>query len=427
MKSVLCVGLGKLGLTFGQIIAKYYQVYGYDKNIQIYNQIKKNIKQSEPQLNSLIASNEDNFKIAENLHKGVLSTQCAFLVLPTPSQKNHEFDNRYILSCLNDMGKILKYKKKYHIVITSTVNPGSCMKFIKYLENKFDIKHGVHFILSYNPHLIALGSIYENIMNNDLVIVGSDLKEGHIFLKNFYKKIYKKKIDKLNFLKLKEGEIAKISINAYVTMKISFSNMISQISDTEKNIDVSKILNTIGSDTRIGKKYLSLGALFAGPCFPRDNLSLIQFLKKSKTNYSLPQATDNVNNIQLNRYIKLFNSLKKNIKQKIVIGICGLSYKSNTNINTKSPGILLFNKFKNKYDTITFDLLKPDNNQELNFTDDLNTFFEKSNIIFICYKDDKFKKLERMKSNKKKVIIDLWNFLNIKQKNIIINKVGLSD
>ena len=56
-----------------------------------------------------------------------------------------------------------------------------------------------------------------------------------------------------------------------------------------------------------------------------------------------------------------------------------------------------------------------------------NIFFEKSNIIFICYKDDKFKKLEKMKSNKKKVIIDLWNFLNIKQKNIIINKVGLSD
>ena len=93
------------------------------------------------------------------------------------------------------------------------------MKFIKYLENKFDIKHGVHFILSYNPHLIALGSIYENIMNNDLVIVGSDLKEGHIFLKNFYKKIYKKKIDKLNFLKLKEGEITKSCSVTFIFFK----------------------------------------------------------------------------------------------------------------------------------------------------------------------------------------------------------------
>ena len=73
--------------------------------------------------------------------------------------------------------------------------------------------------------------------------------------------------------------------------------MISQISDTEKNIDVSKILNTIGSDTRIGKKYLSLGAIIFFLVFVHQVLSLIQFLKKSKTNYSLPRATDNVKNM----------------------------------------------------------------------------------------------------------------------------------
>ncbi|WP_415290759.1 nucleotide sugar dehydrogenase [Candidatus Pelagibacter sp. Uisw_136] len=426
MKSALCIGLGKLGLTFSQIIAKSYKVYGYDLDKTIYENIKSNVPQSEPRLNKLIKSSKKNFQLVNNLNEAVFNTQCAFLVLPTPSKKNHEFDNKYILSSLSSIGKSLKKKKNYHIIITSTVNPGSCKIFIKYLENKFKVKHGVQFILSYNPHLIALGSIYENIMNNDLVIVGSDLKEGHLFLTNFYKKIYKNKMDKLKFLNLNEAEISKISINAYVTMKISFSNMISQISDNIENINASKILNTIGSDERVGKKYLSLGAKFAGPCFPRDNLNLIKFLKKNKSAYALPAATDNVNNKQLQRYIELFKKVKTKINGKIVVGICGLSYKDNTNLNTKSPGLMLFNKLKKDYHTITFDSLLPDNYNKLNFVSDFNIFLKKSDIIFVCYKNNRFKKIEKFKTNNKKIIIDLWNFLNIKNKNILVKKLGIS-
>ncbi len=108
-----------------------------------------------------------------------------------------------------------------------------------------------------------------------MVIAGSNLSDGHKILKRIYKNIYKKKINKLKFLASKlEAEIAKIAINSYVTMKISFTNTISQIADVENNINVSKILNTIGADKRIGNKYLELGALFSGPCFPRDNLNV---------------------------------------------------------------------------------------------------------------------------------------------------------
>ena len=144
-------------------------------------------------------------------------------------------------------------------------------------------------------------------------------------------------------MKLDEAEIAKIAINTYVTMKISFTNTISQISDKESSIDTSKILNAIGQDTRIGKKYLSLGALYSGPCFPRDNLNFSKYLIKKKLNYSLPKAIDTTNNYQLSRYIKTFNKI--NIAQNPKIGICGLSYKKNTNLSTKSPGLLLYKFF----------------------------------------------------------------------------------
>ena len=98
-------------------------------------------------------------------------------------------------------------------------------------------------------------------------------------------------------------------------MKISFTNTISQISDKIKNINSSNILDAVGHDTRIGKKYLSLGALFSGPCFPRDNLNFSKYLSNKKRNSSLPKAIDNVNDVQLKRYIKAFNKFNS-IKKK---------------------------------------------------------------------------------------------------------------
>ena len=423
MNKIFCLGLGKLGLIFSHILAEYnYKIFGYDIDQNIENKILKNIKDPEPLLNKLINENRKKFLFEKNFKKNIENTDGIFIILPTPSKKNHEFDNSYIYSAINKIGLFLKKKKKYLINITSTVNPGSCNQFINFLEKKFDLTHGNEFILTYNPHLIALGSIYNDVINSDLVIVGSDLKYGHIILKKFYKRIYKKNIHKLKFLNLKEAEISKIAINSFVTMKISFSNTLSQISDYEKNIDVSKILNTIGFDKRIGHKYLSLGGLFAGPCFPRDNLNFSKYLNKAKVNNAIPDSIDKINNIQLFRYIKIYNNLKKFINHKPHIGICGMSYKENTPLTTKSPGEQLYNYFKNKNKINIYDTI---NNKKYKTEKNIKSFFKKSDVIFVCYKNEKFLQLGKIKTKNKKIIIDLWNYINTNNKNIAIKKVGI--
>jgi UDPglucose 6-dehydrogenase len=340
--------------------------------------------------------------------------------------KNHAFDNKYILSSLDKICEHLKNKYKYVINITSTVSPGSCNYFIKYIEKNYSLKHGKEFILSYNPHLIALGSIYKNVSEPDLVIIGSDLKYGHKYLHKLYKKIYKNKINRVKFLNLKEAEIAKIAINTYITLKISYTNTISQIADTEKKINTSRILDTIGSDSRIGKKYLSLGAMFSGPCFPRDNLSFANYLKKNKTLIDIPLATNKINNYQIKRYAKCFDEYKNLLNKKITIGICGLSYKDNTDVCTLSPGIVLKKYFEKKYKIIVHDECKPTTKEKINFYPHIRDFFNKSDVIFICYKNSKFKKIQLFKSDRKKIIIDLWDYLNIKNKNIILKKIGIN-
>jgi len=424
MNKILCIGLGKLGLIFSFILAsKNNFVYGYDINQNINKDIITNKKSAEPKLNNLIKKYSKNFKFEENFQLSVSNSSSSFIIVPTPSKKNKEFDNKYIINALNNIGPYLKNKKKYIINITSTVNPSSCRSFINYLERKYKIKHGREFILTYNPHLIALGSIYNDVINSDVVLIGSNEAYGHKYLKKVYSQIYKKKITKLQFLKLDEAEIAKIAINTYITMKISFTNTISQISDKETNIDTSKILYAIGQDSRIGNKYLSLGALYSGPCFPRDNLNFSKYLIKKKLNYSLPEAIDTTNNDQLGRYIKTFQKINKLKNPKI--GICGLSYKKNTNLSTRSPGLLLYNFFKKRYKTIIHDEYFPDikTNQ---FEKDITNFATKSDVIFVCYPNDKFKKLEKINYKKSIIIVDLWNFIKTTNKKIKLKSVGIS-
>jgi UDPglucose 6-dehydrogenase len=428
MNKICCIGLGKLGLIFANILAQYNsKVYGFDTDKNIKNIIKYNKKSKEPKLNYLIKKNKNKFFFEDNFKKIITETSSTFIIVPTPSLKNHAFDNKYILYSLDRICKHLKNKSKYIINITSTVSPGACHYFIKYIENKYDLKHGKEFILTYNPHLIALGSVYKNVSEPDLVIIGSDLKYGHKYLHKLYKKIYKSKINRVKFLNLKEAEIAKIAINTYITLKISYSNTISQIADVEKKINTSKILDTIGSDSRIGKKYLSLGAMFSGPCFPRDNLSFANYLKKMKTLIDIPLATNKINNYQIKRYIKYFNENKNLLNKNIIIGICGLSYKDNTDVCTSSPGIALKKFFEKKYKVIVHDQYKPVINEKINFYSDVRKFFNKSDVIFLCYRNKIFKKIEKIPTNKKKLIIDLWDYLKIYKNNVTVKKIGIDE
>ena len=151
-------------------------------------------------------------------------------------------------------------------------------------------------------------------------------------------------------LKLKEAEVSKIAINSYITMKISFSNLISSISDKENNLDSSVILNTIGFDKKNWAQIFIIGRYVCGPCFPRDNLNFAEIFKKTKYNNELPKVIDKLMTCSFDRYIDVAKN-KNFIKNKPKIGICGLSYKDNTPLTTKSPGehLIKFLKIKIKY------------------------------------------------------------------------------
>ncbi len=416
IKNISVIGLGKLGAPLTYFLAsKGFNVYGYDVDKKIRNLLKnkKNIYE-EKNLQNYINKFHTKVVIEDNIEKLINKTQVTFVILPTPSKNNGFFDNSYIISCLKKITKLISRKKKKHLInITSTVMPGSCNDvFLKILKKS---KSKIHLV--YNPHFIALGSVLNDMENPDLLLLGTDEHAAKKIISRIYNKVYKKKNKNFfSHINLYEAEIAKICVNSFVTFKISFSNFVSNIVQSgNKKAQANNILSSISKDTRIGNKYLSVGANFSGPCFPRDNIALSKYCSMNNISNCIPVAIDKENNIQQVRYLNFLRKIcKKNKIYKPKIGIIGLSYKSNSNVIEKSPGIQLIKMLKKKYQVSFYDpycrkeLIEGNINGHNNFGEHL----ENNDLFFLCYRDDSFKITDKIKRRikKNKYIIDLWDF-----------------
>ena len=170
------------------------------------------------------------------------------------------------------IGEALRTKSGYHlVVVTSTVMPGSTGgELQKALEHASGRKVGPELGLCYNPEFIALGSVVRDMLHPDLILIGeSDAKAGQMLAELYMRSTNNSPpIYRMNFV---NAELSKISINTYVTTKISYANMLAELCDHLDGADAEVVAKTIGDDSRIGRKYLTGAIGYGGPCFPRDN------------------------------------------------------------------------------------------------------------------------------------------------------------
>ena len=194
--------------------------------------------------------------------------------------------------------------------------------------------------LSYKPEFIAQGNIINDILNPDIVLIGTNDIEVPNILKELYLKIVKNNPEFCIVLPL-EAEIIKISINGYITTKISFANMISDLCDNFK-INKNIVLKSISNDSRIGSKYFNSGYSYGGPCFPRDTKALALLLSQNNINNDILQATTKYNEFHSNFLTKKL--LEDNLNNDVVIeNVC---YKDNSKIPIieESPKLIIANK-----------------------------------------------------------------------------------
>ena len=338
---VSVVGLGKLGAPLAAVLAsRGFTVIGLDVNktlVDAMNAGKMPIV--EPQLNELIAANTDRLSATMDANEAIQKSDASFVIVPTPSDSTGFFSNRFVLQAMETLGKALKNKTGYHmVVITSTVMPGTTGTEIKdALEAASGRKVGSDLGLCYNPEFIALGSVVRDMLFPDSILIGeSDSKAGDM-LQTIYLQMCEKKppVQRMNFV---NAELTKISVNTYVTTKISYANMLADICDRIPGADVDAVTKALGADTRIGAKYLKGAMGYGGPCFPRDNVAFAAFARKIGARADVAEATDRINNFQVERLSAL---VSKFAKAGTRIAILGLSYKPHTPVVEESHSVKL--------------------------------------------------------------------------------------
>jgi len=340
-KRISVIGIGKLGLcTAACFSSKGYRVIGVDVNpntIVAVNEGRSPIY--EPGLAELIAKCQGHLSATDDYKYAVENSEVTFIVVPTPSQDDGGFSTKYVEAAVRNIAVILKEKRVFHVVvITSTVLPGVTESVIKPLLEEVSGKRcGVDFGLCYNPEFIALGSVIRDFMNPDMVLIGeSDAHSGEILAE-----IHRTTCDSQPYIarmSICNAELAKIALNAYITMKISFANTLAELCERIPGGNVDLVTRAIGSDTRIGRKYLAGAVSYGGPCFPRDNKAFLSFAQKLGCRARLSQTTDEVNKDQTDRIVNL-------VKQELGevtganIAILGLTYKPGTDVIEVSASI----------------------------------------------------------------------------------------
>jgi UDPglucose 6-dehydrogenase len=288
-KNITLIGVGRLGLCLALCLDKAgYNVLGVDINPQYVKELNsKKHKSYEPNVEKYLKESQ-NFNVSLFLNEGLEFSNTIMVLVDTPlGGGDNYYDHSKVSNVLSKINK--QNVENKHIIICSTIIPGYINKIGKFL-----LSDCINTTLSYNPEFIAQGDIINGILKPDIVLIGAVNQEANDVIQNIYTNICINEPVMVNTTPL-EAELIKISINGYITTKISFANMISDACDNLR-INKHRVLAAIGYDSRIGQKYFNPGYSFGGPCFPRDTHALAKVLDDININPILIHATHEYNN-----------------------------------------------------------------------------------------------------------------------------------
>ena len=321
------IGAGRLGICLALLMERVgYDVIVSDiRTAYVSGLNDRRIQTNEPEVEDLLKEAK-NFKATTDNKEVIEQSDIIFTLVATPSLEDGSYDVSSVDDVVDDLKKVDGINGKSFIV-GCTTNPGDC----KIWEEKLS---GCGVDVYYNPEFIAQGSIIKDLINADMVLIGG---EGHhrSELEQIYYGIQgPRKEPSIHFMSTTAAELVKLAVNCYLTTKISYANMVGEVmisSGMEDEVD--NVLSAIGSDSRVGSKYLKYGYGFGGPCLPRDNRAFAAFASKLGMKYNLGETTDNFNN-EHSKFLKDY-FIKQN-KDNLPFCFDYISYKKGTDILTES-------------------------------------------------------------------------------------------
>lgn len=334
---IAVVGTGYVGLVTGTCFAETgNDVTCIDIIPQKVNKLKNGeITIYEPGLEKLFLRNlkEDRLHFTTNMTEGIKDAAIIILALPTPPGENGSADLKYILGVAEDLGKIMTGYKV--IVDKSTVPVGTAEKvheaIAKNYKGEFDVVS--------NPEFLREGVAVEDFMKPDRVVIGTTSEKAKKVMNDLYAPFVRQG-NPVIFMDERSAELTKYAANSFLAAKISFMNEIARLCE-KLGADVDMVRKGIGSDTRIGKRFLFPGIGYGGSCFPKDVQALVNSAKEVNYDFEMLNAVVKVNEEQkLHLLPGIRKYFKNNLKGKH-FAIWGLSFKPNTDDIREAPALYM--------------------------------------------------------------------------------------
>ena len=342
----LCmIGTGYVGLVSGVCFSDVGNtVYCVDKDKNKINSLNKGIVPIyEPGLEEILKKNHKQKRLifTTDLKKAVINSDIIFICVGTPTKKNSNSANlKYVFNVAHELKKIIS---KYKIIITKSTVPVTTGDQIEKILHNLKKKKLVDIVS--NPEFLREGEAIRDFIYPDRVIVGTNSKKANRILRSLYLPIIKK-TSRFYSTSRRGAELVKYASNAFLATKISFINEIANLCE-KTDVDIKDISMGMGSDQRIGDRFLRAGPAYGGSCFPKDTRALIDTGKKFKTDLSIVKSVVNSNDKRRSLLTKKVEKiLNGNLKNKIVTFL-GVTFKPNTDDMREASSIPMI-KYLNK-------------------------------------------------------------------------------
>ena len=343
--NIAIVGTGYVGLVSGTCFSEMgINVTCVDVDEKKIENLKKGvISIYEPGLEDMVRKNiqAGRLNFTTDLADVLDDVEIVFSAVGTPPDEDGSADLKYVLAVAKAIGKNIK---KYTVVVTkSTVPVGTAKKVKETIQAELDKRgENVKFDVASNPEFLKEGAAIKDFMSPDRVVVGIESEKAKEIMSRLYKP-FMLVSDRLIFTDIPSAEMIKYAANSLLATRISFMNDIANLCELV-GADVNMVRKGIGTDTRIGKKFLYAGCGYGGSCFPKDVKALIKTAQKVGYDMEVLQAVESVNekqkSILFNKLMKHFNG---DIKGK-TIAIWGLAFKPETDDMREAPALVLIDK-----------------------------------------------------------------------------------
>src|SRR5574341_977068 len=330
---IAVIGTGYVGLTSAACFAELgHSVVGNDIDSSKIEKLKKGICPIfEAGLPELLTKHlkTGNLSFSTSIQETIKGAEAIFICVGTPPKKDGSPDLSFMEQVIKDIGSNLKH---YAVIVEKSTVPVQTAQWMKallgkYLKTEFDV--------AVNPEFLREGTSVHDFLHPDRIVIGTETKKADKVMSEIYSPI-KAPIIHTN---LNSAELIKHASNSFLSMKISFANMVSQLCE-KTDAEIKTVMDGVGMDKRIGRDFLNAGLGYGGFCFPKDVDAFISVLKKHKVDASLLESVRNINENQ-RLYVKnVAKEMLGTLKNK-TIAVLGLAFKPNTDDVRLSPACLL--------------------------------------------------------------------------------------